>query len=680
MIFLAVVSNVFSQSAPHATRAAFPTLKREHRYARALLENAMLYVAPKSGIREPSSGYPVEGWNNDADSGLGLRAFTQLTAIGEWAELLANVVAGNAETPYVSRKQALKDLQQITGTLLRDQQDARTGSMGLLGNFLDLAPDSRMGPLAGMAEKRQFVQKFGAEKGEAIWQALKTKGWLSPQNAVQEAGIVRNDGYGAAFFDGPLAPYSEPETKNGIMALLDQRCVTLAFGDNANLSASLGTAIGALMDPKLRKDSRIARVRSDMERFLENQHQGYAHLYDSNTGLFYFGWDATRKRYLGWQDADGTVHPGHMDYMVNEFRGPTAFVIMRFGLPAKAFGNLRFQIKSYRLESNRDVHVLAPWDGSAFQALGLGLSISDGGYKSWQILLKHVTEVEIDYARRHKLPGFLSESYIGEGARYTGDIGISDIAVNTSPPRITHVASLYTLGVAYGIAPEEVEGFLADKWPILSTLMTDHGPWEGYDINKQKPVRIQTTAHTLSLILGLLGTGPKNMTRYLESRDLHARLQEIYRTGENADMLSSNIGSFAWDTGGTELKAVRDGDLFRVQGGGVTQLGVAFVSPNNEGMNLSNGVLRMRYRSGSDFGKAKIQLKPVPDEESGRTEAPIEISIPVEGTKGGEKEIHVTLPATVGLVRIKEVVLVCDPSVSNAPVDLGISEFSFSHF
>ena len=34
---------------------------------------------------------------------------------------------------------------------------------------------------------------------------------------------------------------------------------------------------------------------------------------------------------------------------------------------------------------------------------------------SWRRLLENVVDVEIDYATRHKLPGFLSESYTGEG-------------------------------------------------------------------------------------------------------------------------------------------------------------------------------------------------------------------------------------------------------------------------
>ena len=73
---------------------------------------------------------------------------------------------------------------------------------------------------------------------------------------------------------------------------------------------------------------------------------------------------------------------------------------------------------------------------------------------SWRTLLENVVDVEIDYATRHRLPGFLSESYTGEGVQYTGSVGIPDITVSPRP-RITDAASLYTLGAAYSVAPDE---------------------------------------------------------------------------------------------------------------------------------------------------------------------------------------------------------------------------------
>ena len=74
---------------------------------------------------DAASGYPFEGWNQDPGRGLYLRSFTQLTAIGQWMELLANIVAGNADTPYLSRDQALAKLTHLVKSLRQDQEDPR---------------------------------------------------------------------------------------------------------------------------------------------------------------------------------------------------------------------------------------------------------------------------------------------------------------------------------------------------------------------------------------------------------------------------------------------------------------------------------------------------------------------------------------------------------------------------
>ena len=84
-----------------------------------------------------------------------------------------------------------------------------------------------------------------------------------------------------------------------------------------------------------------------------------------------------------------------------------------------------------------------------------------------------MVDIEIDYAARKGLPGFLSESYTGDGAQYTGDVGIPEITVNPKP-RITDVGSLYTLGVAYTIAPEKVERFLGGE--LAGHLDAPDGP------------------------------------------------------------------------------------------------------------------------------------------------------------------------------------------------------------
>ena len=39
--------------------------------------------------------------------------------------------------------------------------------------------------------------------------------------------------------------------------------------------------------------------------------------------------------------------------------------------------------------------------------------------------------------------------------------------------------------VSLMIAPAKIEQFLAANWPVVSKLLTDHGPWEGFDAKRQ---------------------------------------------------------------------------------------------------------------------------------------------------------------------------------------------------
>src|SRR5262249_35765743 len=132
---------------PASGRAAvrFPTVPAENEHARALLENACALFAPDNKMIDPASGYPFEGWNNDPKQGLVMHSFTQLTTIALWMELLGNVVAGYADTPYLSRERALTQLAQLVKTLRQDQRDPQLSADGLLSNFLDLAEGKRRG-------------------------------------------------------------------------------------------------------------------------------------------------------------------------------------------------------------------------------------------------------------------------------------------------------------------------------------------------------------------------------------------------------------------------------------------------------------------------------------------------------------------------------------------------------
>jgi hypothetical protein len=562
-------------------------------------------------------------------------------------------------------------LTRAVKSLRQDQQDPELSAYGLLGNFLDVAAGKRLGPLASDVQKRRFLDAFGPQEGETIWKALQAKGWLSVRPDGREAAIQRGGSYGADHFDGPLAPYGAKTMKERILAILDRRVVMVVFGDNANLSTSVAKTLGALLLPELKDQPRIVALRQELELFLDNQQEGYARMVDAKVGLFYFGWDATRDRWFGWEDLQGKWKTGHMDYLVNEFRGPATLVVLRCGLPTETIANLGFKMKPYRTQAGREIYALAPWEGSAFQAMGLELSLMGPNCPTWGTLLNNVVDIEIDYATRKKLPGFLSECYTGVGLQYTGDVGIPEISVSPRP-RITDAASLYSLGAAYTIAPDKIEQFLAANWPTISKLLTQHGPWEGFNVTQQAPIEFETSAHTFSLILGFLGTGSTHMKRYLDSRGLHQRLTEMFEPGEPVNLLSEPTQVFAWADKESTITSARQKSAFQVQGDRAHQLGIAFVPGRPKGVNLSGGLLRLRYRSTQALAPVLIALKPASTLPEGLIAN--EITVHLADTKGQDKVIQVPLPATPGLTQIREVVLTYGPDKSGTPIDLTITQ------
>ncbi len=662
-------------AAPSSPGSRFPAIPRQHRHATLLLENALRYVEAGNKMVDPVSGYPFEGWNQDPPRGLFLRSFTQLTAIGQYLELLAVVGSGQADTPSLPRGEARTQLAKLVGTLRADQKDPTLAAKGLLGNFLDLATGKRLGPLASDVDKGKFVDAFGPVRAQALWIALQGAGWIAPRNQDREAEIRRGAKYGFEHFDGPLAPFNDPGTKTKVMALLDRRVVMAIFGDNANLSASVAKAIGALMEPEAASDPALTAIRAELEAFLDAQADGYAHLYDPQAGLFYFGWDSSKDRLYGWEDLQGRWTTGHMDYLINEFRGPATFIALRYGLPTDAIANLGFKMKPYRTVGGEVLHVLAPWEGSAFQGFGLAVSMGEASRPSWRVLLANLVAVEVDNATKRGLPGFLSESYTGVGVQYTGSVGIPEITVSPKP-RIVDAASLYTLGAAYDLDPDRVEAFLASRWPEISPLLTDHGPWEGFNITQKEPIRFQTTAHTLALALGLLGRASDDMARYLQARGLVPRLETMNRSGPTRDLLAGSAKGFAWSPGGGKIESEFAGSTLHARGEALKEFGVAIL-PGDDPVNLSGGTLRLRYRSNAPIGPATLALKAKGGPPADDGKIPQEIQLILEDTRGGEAEVAIPLPGTPGLASIREIVLTHGPTEQLRPLDLTILGLRF---
>ncbi len=502
-----------------------PYMQANHNHARELLENALKYIeAP--GMVDPASGYICEGLNNGSNGGAQLRTFTQLTGIGEWVELQADIAAGQLVVPSVSKDRAFESLDRISQSLLSDQADPGIAARGLLANFIGFDKDRRLGPLASVANERDLIDALGEARGRAAWAALVEKKWITPHDKGGDVGDVqRIGGYGLGGFNGPLQPFADPATMSAIMKVLDRRVAQIIFGDNANLSASLAKAVGALLSPAVAEDRRARIIRDELEKFLDRQRPGYDHLFDREAGQFCFGWNGTDNAFVGWNQ-DGKWKKAHMEYLATEFRGPLIFVTSRYSFPQSAITSQFFRAKSYRFADGRVANMPAPWDGSAFQMFGLSTFMQEERDPTWRTFLTNAVAVEIDFSKRHGLPGFLSESYTGNGTEYTGRCGIPDIAA-TDDSRLIDAPSLYSLGAAYQIAPAAMENFFAANWEAISGLFTDHGCWEGYNVTRREPVLFQTTSHTLALILGLTGTAPGNARRYFEFKQISPALPRL---------------------------------------------------------------------------------------------------------------------------------------------------------
>ena len=214
----------------------------------------------------------------------------------------------------------------------------------------------------------------------------------------------------------------------------------------------------------------------------------------------------------------------------------------------------------------------------------------------WRKIMENTADIELDYAARNQLPGFLSEAYSGRDVEYTGIIGIPELAI-TEQPRITNAPSLYTLGAASQIAPDRIERFLETNWPAISGLFTKHGPWEGFDTKRRTAIKFQTTAHTLALILGGIGSAPDNMRRYLEFKGLNDKLLAWYAPGNAVDFLSPEMQIIPWTSDGSPIHFSRGENSFHIEDRPLRNGRVTLTVPQADGVNLSGGELLIRYRA-----------------------------------------------------------------------------------
>jgi len=163
------------------------------------------------------------------------------------------------------------------------------------------------------------------------------------------------------------------------------------------------------------------------------------------------------------------------------------------------------------------------------------------------------------------------------------------------------------------------------------------------------------------------------MKRYLDTRKLGVPLAAIFQTGTKGDLLSDQTHVFAWDDKESPIQSTRRKGSFHVTGDRINQVDIAFVAAQPEGMNLSGGVLRLRYRSAEPMSSVLIALKPTAVVPADSSIIPMEIFARLAGKSGREREIEIPLPATPGLMRVKEVVITSGPEMKGQSIDFRVT-------
>ncbi|HLD50408.1 MAG TPA: hypothetical protein VJC08_04350, partial [bacterium] len=345
--------------------------------------------------------------------------------------------------------------------------------------------------------------------------------------------------------------------------------------------------------------------------------------------------------------------------------GGILFLALRYGFPDSVYTRLDIVTKEQTLSNGEKLQTVLPFDGGAFQMLWPILTMPETQDPALNTMLRNFVTIALDYSRTHNLPGLLSASYGGIG-EYAGNAGITDLSFNGAA-RNENVPSLYALGAARMIAPQAVDEFLEQILAAHPDLATEHGFWEGINISTGDVIQEQIVANVTSFILGLAGTGPKHMGRYLDQRGLSARLQSIYLAENSVDVIADSSNIYTWGNG--NISSSHSGSEYSFSASQFYSSGTAFIQ---NGINISGKKLRIAYSSFGPPVTAKLEFK-----ERARDGLELrhrESSLVFLNTSGQVREIEIDLPPSLALLSIDEIVLLITMGTGGS-INLKIKKF-----
>ena len=206
----------------------------------------------------------------------------------------------------------------------------------------------------------------------------------------------------------------------------------------------------------------------------------------------------------------------------------------------------------------------------------------------------------------------------------------------------------------------------------MAKLRTDHGPWEGYQVQKQKPIAFQTTAHTLSLLLGALGNGPENMQRYLAENQLEQKVARAFYPGAGIDFLSAGINRLTWSADGGKTELLPDPEVLTLRCESKSVAGLVLKLPENQPANISGNELILHYTS--DQAVPEVRIKIPRGTAPGPGVIPNEIITRFKVTDAAGEVLRIPLPTHPALTDIRSLEVNMIRSADALPVTLKINQ------
>jgi hypothetical protein len=649
----------------------------------------LLYFDPAFGMVDPTHEYPLEGWLQ--------RDKTQPSNFGFYAYLLATIAAGDLVTSKISKTEAISRLSTMMDHLLEDQADPELGFLGLLpwfeysgsdwkrmegdygnqvsfedntnltnalavayGALLDesLAGDSAVHGTAGNAGSGILgkIDAFIAnqEEGYSVMYNNLTK-TFSQTMKIPDRFLLGTIDYFGAESSTPLLflvlQYGNAFSEGAYSKLnFATRSYEMQDGSTRQVVAPFSGAFQMYWPSLLLPESQNPDLRNMLETYTDVQLDFAAR--NGHPGLLSAGYDIQAHDLLRGQLAvfnwgGGNVNSAwesnrlHITSTNHQGIGVSAIE------PGLDVAGLQLQLRyasttavpNTRIEFKKIINGTLQTVGTSYFSMEntggeirtVNLSLPAEGWPSDLDEVVFVTQgsgASLDMSLYSFV--LMDETY---KIVYNFPLGIKEIALDQDSI-VETTPSVYNLGAAYMFRPAQVESLLQGLIAGHRDLVSNHGMWEGKNMIYGKVVGEQVFNNMVTFTLGMVGTGPSYMNRYLENKGLTAKLESIWDPQTPVSVIErSTVYDFAYSKEGIAYKAT--------------------AWKMSENVRASDREIRFTYQSATAIQHVKLELKHPATQEPIYT---LEFDLPATG--GAPGEFVLLIPESVLYWYISEMVVV----------------------